>query len=321
VEWSFSLLNEPERSVLQRLSVFAEGFDLEAAESVCGLGDLDVFDVTDLLGSLIDKSLVVAEPTGAGVRYRLLETIRQFGAEHLVEQDEREAAAVGAAHCAHFLSVAERAAPHLTGPEQGNWYDRLDAERANLRRAMEFAAGDPEGTELILRFGVALRRYWWVRSRAEAIDLLLPALARPDAEQNPYLLCGALITAAYGSRFVDIATARHYAELALETARRLNHEQLLAESLTILCAICYFAGEAEIGFPLGLEAIEQARLLSDDVLLGESLAMYLLCCKVVERDRMGEIFAEAISCVQRSGDHFLAAVLENNARRGRAGGG
>jgi predicted ATPase len=313
VEWSFSLLNEPERSVLQRLSVFAEGFDLEAAESVCGLGDLDVFDVTDLLGSLIDKSLVVAEPTGAGVRYRLLETIRQFGAEHLVEQDEREAAAVGSAHCAHFLSVAERAAPHLTGPEQGNWYDRLDAERANLRRAMEFAAGDPEGTELILRFGVALRRYWWVRSRAEAIDLLLPALARPDAEQNPYLLCGALITAAYGSRFVDIATARHYAELALETARRLNHEQLLAESLTILCAICYFAGEAEIGFPLGLEAIEQARLLSDDVLLGESLAMYLLCCKVVERDRMGEIFAEAISCVQRSGDHFLAAVLENNA--------
>ena len=84
---------------------------------------------------------------------------------------------MGSAHCAHFLSVAERAAPHLTGPEQGNWYDRLDAERANLRRAMEFAAGDPEGTELILRFGVALRRYWWVRSRAEAIDLLLPALA------------------------------------------------------------------------------------------------------------------------------------------------
>lgn len=313
VEWSFSLLNGPERSVLQRLSVFAEGFDLEAAESVCGLGDLDVFDVTDLLGSLIDKSLVVAEPTGAGVRYRLLETIRQFGAEHLVEHDEREAGTVGAAHCAHFLAVAERAAPHLNGPEQGDWYGRLDADRANLRRAMEFAAGDPDGTALILRFSVALRRYWWVRSRAEAIDLLLPTLARPDAERDPYLLCGALITVAYGSRFVDIATAQHYAELALETARRLNHDKLIAESLTILCAVCYFAGEAESGFPLGLEAIEQARLLNDDVLLGESLAMFLLCCKVVERGLIGEIFAEAISCVQRSGDHFLAAVLENNA--------
>jgi len=313
VDWSYSLLNGPERSVLQRLSVFAEGFDLESAESVCGLGDIDVFDVTDLLGSLVDKSLVVAEPTGGGVRYRLLETIRQFGAEHLVEQDESEAAAVGAAHCAHFLSVAERAAPHLTGPEQGSWLARLDADRANLRRAMEHAASDPEGTELILRFGVALRRYWWVRSRAEAIDLLVPVLRRPNAEADPYLLCGTLITMAFGARYVDIGTARHYAELALETARRLNHDRLLTASLTILCAVCYFAGDSESGFPMGLEAVERARLLGDDVLLGESLAMYLLCCKVVEPDRTGELFAEAISCVQRSGDQFLASVLENNA--------
>ena len=313
VEWSFSLLNGPERSVLQRLSVFAEGFDLEAAESVCGLGDLDVFDVTDLLGSLVDKSLVVAEPTGAGVRYRLLETIRQFGAEHLVEQDEREAAAVGAAHCAHFLSVAERAAPHLTGPEQGDWYDRLDADRANLRRAMEFAASDPERTNLILRFGVALRRYWWVRARAEAIDLLLPAIARPEAERDPNLLCGNLITVAFGARYVDIGTARHYAELALATARRLNDDRLITESLTILCAVCYFAGDSESGFPLGVEAVERAQRLGDDFLLGESLGMHLLCCKAVDPGRTWEIFAEAISCVQRSGDYFLASVLENNA--------
>ncbi len=311
VDWSYSLLNGPERSMLQRLSVFAEGFDLEAAESVCSMGDIDVFDVTDLLGSLVDKSLVVAEPTGAGVRYRLLETIRQFGAEHLVEQDE--AATVGSAHCALFLSVAERAAPHLTGPEQGSWLARLDGDRANLRRAMEHAAGDPEGTDLILRFGVALRRYWWVRSRAETIDLLEPVLRRPEAELDPYLLCGTLITVAFGARYVDIGTARHYAELALETARRLNHDRLLTESLAILCAVCYFAGDSESGFPMGLEAVERARLLGDDVLLGESLAMYLLCCKIVEPDRIGELFAEAISCVQRSGDHFLTFVLENNA--------
>jgi predicted ATPase/class 3 adenylate cyclase len=313
VDWSYSLLNGPERSVLQRLSVFAEGFDLEAAESVCGLGDIDVFDVTDLLGSLVDKSLVVAEPTGGGVRYRLLETIRQFGAEHLVEQDEREAAAVGSAHCAHFLSVAERAAPHLTGPEQGSWLARLDADRANLRRAMEHATSDPEATALILRFGVALRRYWWVRSRAETIDLLVPALRRPDAELDPYLFCETLITVAFGARSVDIGTARHYAERALETARRLNHDRLLTASLAILCAVCYFAGDSESGFPMGLEAVERARLLGDDVLLGESLAMYLLCCKVVEPDRTGELFAEAISCAQRSGDRFLTYVLENNA--------
>ncbi len=78
VDWSYSLLNGPEKSLLPRLSVFVEGFDLDAAEGVCGFGDIDVFDVTDLLGSLVDKSLVVAEPLNGSIRYRLLETIRQF---------------------------------------------------------------------------------------------------------------------------------------------------------------------------------------------------------------------------------------------------
>jgi predicted ATPase len=85
VDWSYSLLNGPEQSLLRRLSVFAEGFDLDASEAVCGAGHLDV---TDLLGSLVDKSLVMAEPAGGALRYRLLETIRQFAAERLVEAGE-----------------------------------------------------------------------------------------------------------------------------------------------------------------------------------------------------------------------------------------
>ena len=99
----------------------------------------------DLLGSLVDKSLVVAEPAGAGLRYRLLETIRLFAAERLAEAGDDEAAAVAAAHCAHFLSVAEAAAAYLTGPEQGSWLARLDADQANLRRAAEHAAGARTG--------------------------------------------------------------------------------------------------------------------------------------------------------------------------------
>ncbi|HTT59153.1 MAG TPA: adenylate/guanylate cyclase domain-containing protein [Acidimicrobiales bacterium] len=313
VDWSYSLLSAPERSVLQRLSVFAEGFDLEAAESVCGLGDIDAFDVTDLVGSLVDKSLVVAESVGDAIRYRMLETIRQFGAEQLVGGDESAAGAVRAAHCAYYLSVAEQAAPHLTGSEQGPWLARLSGERANLRRAMEHTVADPNGTELILRFGVALRRYWWVHSRSEAIDLLVPALRHPDAERDPDLYCAALITAAYCARSVDIATSRYHAELAVETARRYNRERYLAESLNILCAVCYFAGDPETGFAFGREGVERARQLGDDALLGEGLAMYLLCCKVVEPERAEELFVEAIACTQRTGDHFLAYVLENNA--------
>jgi predicted ATPase len=81
VEWSYSLLHGAEQSLLRRLSVFAETFDLDAAEAVCSFGDIELFDVTGLLGSLVDKSLVVAEPAGEALRYRLLETIRQFAAE------------------------------------------------------------------------------------------------------------------------------------------------------------------------------------------------------------------------------------------------
>src|ERR1700733_11087339 len=186
VAWSYSLLTGDEQLLLARLSVFAGGFGLDAAEAVCGSGDLDILDVADLLGSLVDKSLVVAEQAGAGLRYRLLETIRLFAAERLVEAGEAEAAAVAAAHCAHFLAVAEEAAVYLTGPEQGGWLARLDADQANLRRAARHAAGWPDGTAVVLRLGVALGwRYWWARNRQqEGFGLLVPVLRRPDADAD-----------------------------------------------------------------------------------------------------------------------------------------
>ena len=114
--------------------MFAESFDLDAAEAVCGFGDLEVLDVAGLLGSLADKSLVVAEPAGGTLRYRLLETIRQFAAERLAEAGEDEAAALAAAHCAHFLSCCRGGgpAPDRAGPGP--------VARAAGRRAGEPAA-------------------------------------------------------------------------------------------------------------------------------------------------------------------------------------
>src|ERR1700683_236650 len=180
VDWSYSLLSAAEQQLLRRLTVFSESFDLSAAEAVCGLGDIEPLEVTDLLGSLVDKSLVQAEQAGDGLRYRLLETIRQFAAERLLETGTDEAAAVAEAHCDHFLSVAETAATHIHGPDQpkglgrlvpaaaapGNhslsvaepaathingpdqpkWLARLDPDEANLWRAAERAAADPGGT-------------------------------------------------------------------------------------------------------------------------------------------------------------------------------
>jgi predicted ATPase/class 3 adenylate cyclase len=314
VDWSYSLLNGPEQCVLRRLSVFAEGFDLEAAEAVCGFGDIEVFDVTDLVGSLVDKSLVVAEPVGGTVRYRLLETIRQFGGERLVAVSEDEAVAVAVAHCAHFLSVAEQAAPHLSGPDLGRWLAKLDADQANLRRAIQHAAAAEDRTSLVLRFAVALRRYLWLRERSnDSLALFMPVLDRPDAQTDPGLLVGALTTITFVARHVDTAVAKRIGERAVQIARQLDDPSLLAESLALLCAVCYFTGDHEKGFGFGKESVDLARLLDDDITLGESLLMYLLCSKRIQPEHTEALMAEALACSRRSGDLFLTTLLQNNA--------
>ena len=312
VAWSYSLLTGAEQVLLARLSVFAGSFGLDAAEAVCGSGGLDVLDVAGLLGSLVDKSLVVAEPAGAGLRYRLLETIRLFAAERLAEAGEDEAAAVAAAHCAHFLAVAEAAAAYLTGPEQGSWLARLDADQANLRRAAGHAAGRPDGTALVLRLGVALDRYWWARSRQqEAFGLLVPVLRRPDARADPALFAAALVTAAIVACFIDLATARQLAEQAVQVARQLGDERLLSRALAALCGAHFFAGEPEAGRPFGQESVERARRLGDDVLLARSLLT--VSAMTIDPARSLPLYAEAIACTERSGDHLTNSILHSNA--------
>jgi len=317
VEWSYSLLTGPEQLLLARLSAFAESFDLDAAEAVCGFGGIEVFDVADLLGSLVDKSLVVAWPAGeAGeaLRYRLLETIRQFAAERLAEAGPGAAAGVAAAHCAYFLAVAETAAPHLTGADQGRWLTRLDADQANLRRAAAHAAADPDGTAQVLRFVAALRRYWITRSlRQEALRLLVPVLGRPEARVDPALFGAAVVAATHAASHCDLAAERQLGERAAEVARQLGDDRLLIESLTALCLSYYSTGKPDKALPFGQEAVERARQLGDDVLLGRSLMAYLLPLGSLAPARCERLYREAFGCTGRSGDQYMNYVLHDNA--------
>ena len=161
------------------------------------LGGLDVLEVAGLLGSLVDKSLVVAEQAGAGLRYRLLETIRLFAAERLVEaRDDGEAAAVAAAHCAHFLSVAETAAPYLAGPagQLAGPAGRRPGQPAARRRVRGWPPGRDRGGAAP---GRRARPLLGGRSRLqETFGLLVPALQRPGAGADPALYVAALVTAA-----------------------------------------------------------------------------------------------------------------------------
>jgi predicted ATPase/DNA-binding SARP family transcriptional activator len=314
VEWSYSLLTGAEQTLLGRLPVFADSFDLDAAEAVCGFGGIEEFDVAGLLGSLVDKSLVVAEPAGPALRYRLLETIRQFAADQLTQPSGDQVAAA-AAHCSHYLSVAETAAPHLTGPDQGSWLVRLDAEQANLRRAAQHAASRPDGTAQVLRFGVALKRYWRARRSlaGEPFALLWPVLDRPQAQDNPELFTAALATAARSAVWIDLTMARRLGEQAVTLARLLGNEPLLIETLAALSGFYSTIGEPEQGISPGQEAVQRARQLGDDVLLGESLLPYLAGDSITDPVDARPLFTEAIAATQRSGDHLVAYLLANLA--------
>ena len=185
---------------------------------------------------------------------------------------------MAAAHCAHYLSVAETVAPHLTGPGQGKWLARLDADQANLRRAAEHAASRPDGTAQVLRFGVALWRYWATPSRnEEAAGLLVPVLRRPEAAADPALFAEALVVASELTLLTDMPTSLQLAGEADEVASRLGDDRLLALSRGSLSFAYYFAGEPERARPPGAESVERARQLGDDVLLGRCLLAYATC--------------------------------------------
>jgi predicted ATPase/class 3 adenylate cyclase len=314
VDWSYSLLNGPEQSVLRRLSVFSDGFDLEAARAVCGFGDIEIFEVTDVLGSLVDKSLVLAESAGSALRYRLLETIRQFAAERLIDLGGQEAATVAAAHCHYFLSVAEAAAPFLTGPDQAQWFPRLDADQSNLKRAIQHAVDDPDETVLVLRFAIALAYYWFTRSRRlEAFNLLAPVLERPEAGKHPYLFVEALDIGSAVARFINIKSAQRFGEQAVQIARQLDDERLLNLSLGVLAGAYTFAGTAEKAFPLARECVERARTIGDDRFLSEVLVGYLGCVVAIDPAQVDEVLAETMACAERSGNLPATVDLHNTA--------
>jgi tetratricopeptide (TPR) repeat protein len=161
LDWSYELFSEAERALFRRLSIFAGGWTLEAAEAMCSGGGIEQNEVLDLLDGLVNKSLVVAgASTGGAVHYRMLEPIRQYAREKL--EESREADEVRSAHAAFFLTLAEKAEPQLDGPDQRVWVERLEAEHDNLRTALSWAL-EQKMSELSLRLGGALWRFW-VRS-------------------------------------------------------------------------------------------------------------------------------------------------------------
>jgi len=179
IDWSYDLLNDSEKQLLQRLTVFAGGWTLNATEQVCaseGTGDVEVLD---LLTSLADKSLVVAEQDDEHYRYRLLETVRQYARDRLLESGAGET--YRDRHRDYFLTLAEEAAPKLNGAERAAWLRRLEEEHENLRAGLEWSLIEV-GSETRLRFCSALYRFWWTQGYlSEGRGWCARALEKPGA--------------------------------------------------------------------------------------------------------------------------------------------
>jgi len=315
VEWSFSLLGQRERDTLTRLSVFAGGFDLEAAEAVCTSPAVDEFDVADLLGSLVDKSLVVADRSPDSVRYRLLETIRQYSAQELLRADgDEETLRIRDRHADYFLGLAQAAQPWLVGREQVQWLRRFDREWDNLRSALAHLQAE-DRTDDILRLTVPLVRFTLSRGYAEVLDYTRPVVDRADATPSELLAEGLVMTggAIHLVRRTDtaeMALARDYADRALAMAQAVVAPRTEIRALGLLAESVEISGDRTTARELSQRAVSLARELGDVQLLGEKLQ--LLGYLTEEPEEKHRVQLEALDCARQSGDLLLAGSELNH---------
>jgi predicted ATPase/DNA-binding SARP family transcriptional activator/DNA-binding CsgD family transcriptional regulator len=185
LKWSHELLSEPERRLFARFSVFSGGWTLEAAEVVCSGRGLEQEEVLDLISSLVDKSLVLAEGRmGQEARYRMLEPVRQYAQERLKENGGGER--VRERHASYYLALAETAAPELAGPGQVAWLERLETEYPNLRAALiwyldEGSQEHESRAQMGLRLATALGQFWGNLGSSEGREWLEKGLVRSGA--------------------------------------------------------------------------------------------------------------------------------------------
>jgi predicted ATPase/class 3 adenylate cyclase/DNA-binding CsgD family transcriptional regulator len=284
VDWSYELLSDEERTLLRRVSVFAGGCTLGAVEEVCAGEGVARRDVLKLLGSLVDKSLVAVEERGQAVRYRLLETVRQYADERLEPAGERER--VRERHRDFFLVHAERAAPHLQSERQLEWLASLDAEAANLAGATDCASSTQP--QLALRFCTALFMWWRARRPfAESERAYSKALAVSEgepAEARARVVWGRAYNAlALG----ELEAAQTHGTEALALAERVGDHGNAARALCALGLGEAYAHPAAARSEL-LRAVELARAGSDDWALVE--ALQFLALTYLFQDNHVEIF-------------------------------
>jgi predicted ATPase/class 3 adenylate cyclase len=260
IDWSHDLLDAPERTLFRRLGVFAGNFTLDACEAICAGDGVDVGDVVDILGRLVDKSLVTLLADRSC--YRMLETIREYAAARLASCDE--AHDVRDRHLHYFVDVAETNSGELTGPEQASALLRLDLQRENFLAAHAWCDTASDGAERGIRLVYALKSYWINRGLLElGYRMATEALGRTGAN-DALLRCRGLFMAGqiacWTGRYED---ARTYLDESLAIARAKGDARRVASALQPLGLACLGLGDVSAAQEHLEEAVVIARAMDE----------------------------------------------------------
>lgn len=313
IDWTYDLLTEPERVLLRRLSVFAGGFTLEAAEAVCSQG-MKQSDILDLLGRLVGKSLVVVESDSdvGETRYRLLETIRQYALEKLVETGE--ASLIRDQHLDFYLSLAEKSEPYI-GHESVIWINRLDKELDNIRTAMEWSTNSGKAVAALQMAGslVYFWFYWFARGNllSEWQQRIQLALSRPEGMERTLARAKALngLGFLYWADMYPI-DRRLELEEALSIGRELGDPWNIATALRYLGLLASMQGNYVEARSLLEQSLEIWRSIGPEGGRGASWTLTFLGDVALNQNQSNEarsIYEEAVAVQREIGDrNFLA---------------
>jgi non-specific serine/threonine protein kinase len=257
VDWSYELLATVERRLFERLATFVGGWTLEAATSVCAGDGIAEPDVLDLLTQLVAKSVVVVEPSpdGVSVRYRLLETLRQYAYERLSACGQPDACR--RRHADYFIQLVERAAPELWGSSEESWLARLDAEQGNLHAALNWCLDND--SERGYRLGSGLWGFWLLRGHLIDGDRWMQALLARASRATAARARALLSACPLAIRIAENTRARIWIEESRAIFRGLGHVAGTIESLQALAAVECLHGNSD----MARDRLAEALLLAE----------------------------------------------------------
>lgn len=321
VDWSYDLLSESEQELFRKLSIFAGGFTLESAGSVCSDGVIDEIAVLDMLSSLVDKSLVHAEPAGNGTRYRLLESMRQYARERLTERGEYPAMAQ--AHASAFLAIAQDLDRLFETTPSRAWILQAEPELENWRAALEWTLTGRNDVALGQRLAGVMQWMWYSFAPAEGRRWLSSAMGTVGETTPEEVIARLDLSAAYiDGTLAQRKASYEAAQSALARFRRLGDARGAAEAQRIAGNALVFLGDSSGAEALMSEALAEARRLGL-----RKLAMQVLRSMASARTFAGDIprarefCAEALAMARAAGDEqSISLIIANLAETEFKGG-